>query len=48
VLPYQGNGHRPGRAEVLAGIDRLLALNPALDAYAILKKNIEGDAGWQI
>jgi len=48
VLPVVGDKPVPEGAEVIAGIDRLLSLNPALDLYAQLRDRIKADANWSL
>jgi hypothetical protein len=48
VLPRIGSQHPPTRADVVAGIEQLLAINPALDVYATLLESIKADPAWSL
>jgi hypothetical protein len=48
VIPISGDGPQPTRSDVLAGIDKLLALDPVLDRYVQLKAAIQADPAWSL
>lgn len=48
VLPVTTAGASPTRAEVLSGIDKLLAKNPALSIYSEVKSRLEKSPDWKL
>jgi len=48
VLPTSVPTNKPTRADVLAGLEKLLTLNPTLDLYSKLCTRIQEDPGWKI
>lgn len=48
VIPYVGSTAKPTRAEVEAGIERLLKLDPVLDEYEKLRSAIRSNASWSL
>lgn len=47
VIPHVQK-ESPSRENVLLGVKKLLTLNPALDLYALLQKQIEMDPNWTL
>jgi hypothetical protein len=48
VLPIAGEGTKPARKEILAGIEKLLEIDPVLDLYTKLKEKIKSDPAWSL
>jgi hypothetical protein len=48
VLPTAKVSAKPSRADVLAGLEKLLTINPTLDLYSKLCTRIQDDLEWKI
>jgi hypothetical protein len=48
VIPHTGIHPAPTRIEILAGIDRLLKIDPVLDIYKKLHASIQADPAWSL
>lgn len=48
VLPVQGEARKADRQSVLAGLEKLLAVNPELDFYAALRSTIQKNKNWTV
>lgn len=48
VIPHVGKGYPPTPDDIIAGIDRLLTIDPVLTLYAKLKETIAKDPGWTL
>jgi hypothetical protein len=48
LIPHGGADSKVTRDSILAGIDRLLKLNPALSLFADLKKQVYSNSDWRL
>ena len=48
VLPVHGDARQADRQSILAGLEELLTINPALDLYAGLRSAIQKNTDWTV
>jgi hypothetical protein len=48
VLPHTASSKNPSRADVIAGLEKLIQVDPALDLYKTLLENVRANSSWAL